>query len=91
MNHVTRRDADIVRVPTIPEPRLAMTRPIVALGIVGAAIANAARGAAFLAAADGGVVNPDRVRDALQREYQKLGRTLGDEELSAVMAGGPAA
>jgi len=59
-----------------------------ALPLTGAGIANAALAAAFLAAADGGVIVPVHVREALRREYQKLGKALGDDELDAALAGG---
>jgi SpoVK/Ycf46/Vps4 family AAA+-type ATPase len=46
----------------------------------GGQIKNAALAAAYLAAADGGVVAPQHVEHALRREFEKLGRTLRERE-----------
>jgi ABC-type dipeptide/oligopeptide/nickel transport system ATPase subunit len=47
----------------------------------GGNIKNIALAAAFLAAADGGVVTMDHILQATRREYQKLGKMLTDIEL----------
>jgi hypothetical protein len=44
-------------------------------------VKNIALAAAFTAAARGGVVTMSDVLHAVRREYQKLGKTLTDEEL----------
>jgi hypothetical protein len=46
--------------------------------LAGGNIRNAALAAAFLAAADGGVITMGHVRHAVRREHQKIGRLLDD-------------
>lgn len=46
--------------------------------LAGGNIRNAALAAAFLAAADGGVITMNHVRHAVRREHQKIGRLLDD-------------
>jgi SpoVK/Ycf46/Vps4 family AAA+-type ATPase len=65
---------------TVPRAEIDLAA-LAGMPLSGAGIANAARAAAFLAAADGGVVLPAHVREGLRREYQKLGRALTDAEL----------
>jgi hypothetical protein len=52
--------------------------------LTGGNIRNIALAAAFLAAADGGVVRMDHLMHATRREYQKLGKALGAAELAVV-------
>ncbi len=47
----------------------------------GGSIKNIALSAAYLASANGGVVDMKHLLHATRREYQKLGKTLSDEEL----------
>lgn len=49
--------------------------------LAGGNIQNIALNAAYLAAADGGVVTMGHLRHATRREYQKLGKALSDAEL----------
>ncbi len=53
------------------------------LELAGGNIRNIALAAAFLAAADGGVVDMDHVAHATRREFQKLGKILADGALEA--------
>jgi hypothetical protein len=46
--------------------------------VAGATIRDAAVGAAFLAAADGGVTTMGHIEEAMRREYSKLGRVPAD-------------
>jgi AAA+ superfamily predicted ATPase len=48
--------------------------------LAGGNIRNAALASAYLAAADGGVITQEHIRNAVRREHQKMGRLL--EELS---------
>jgi len=48
----------------------------------GGGIKNAALAAAFLAAENGGAVNLPHVLQAIRREYQKMGKSLGEAELA---------
>jgi SpoVK/Ycf46/Vps4 family AAA+-type ATPase len=50
--------------------------------LTGGNIKNIALGAAFFAASDGGVVTMDHLLRATRREFQKMGKTLSDAELS---------
>jgi MoxR-like ATPase len=52
----------------------------------GGAIRNAALAAAFAAAADGGVVNQHHVLYGIQRELIKIGKNLGEQELTRELA-----
>lgn len=52
----------------------------------GGNIKNIALSAAYLAAADDQSVQATHIAHAVRREYQKLGKTLSDEELRAVVA-----
>jgi SpoVK/Ycf46/Vps4 family AAA+-type ATPase len=54
--------------------------------ITGGAIRNIALGAAFLAAADGQVVNMNHLVRATQREYQKMGKVVVDGEFGQYAA-----
>lgn len=47
--------------------------------LAGGNIRNAALASAYLAAADGGVINMNHIRHAIRREHQKMGRLLVDE------------
>lgn len=47
--------------------------------LAGGNIRNAALASAYLAAADGGVINMSHIRHAVRREHQKMGRLLVDE------------
>ena len=47
--------------------------------LAGGNIRNAALAAAYLAAADGGVITNTHIRSAIRREHQKMGRLLEDE------------
>jgi AAA+ superfamily predicted ATPase len=49
--------------------------------LAGGNIQNIALNAAYLAAADGGVVTMSHLRHATRREYQKMGKALSDVEL----------
>jgi SpoVK/Ycf46/Vps4 family AAA+-type ATPase len=51
--------------------------------VAGGSIRNIALASAFLAAADGGVVTMDHLRDAVRREYRKMGKVLTGEEFGA--------
>jgi AAA+ superfamily predicted ATPase len=51
----------------------------------GGNIKNVALASAFLAAADGGLVTMSHLLHAIQREYQKLGKTLSVTELNRTM------
>jgi hypothetical protein len=46
--------------------------------LAGGNIRNAALAAAYLAAADGKVITPIHIRNAIRREHQKMGRLLSD-------------
>jgi hypothetical protein len=46
--------------------------------LAGGNIRNAAIAAAYLAAADGGVITMGHIRNAVRRENQKMGRLLDD-------------
>ena len=59
--------------------------------VAGGNIRNIALASAFLAAADGGVVAMRHVRDAVRREYQKIGKVLSGEEFGAKAGGRGAA
>ena len=48
----------------------------------GGNISNIALAASFLAAEDGRVVTMGHLRQATRREYQKLGKTLSEDELA---------
>jgi ATP-dependent 26S proteasome regulatory subunit len=48
----------------------------------GGSIKNAALAAAFLAAENGNVVNTSHLLQAIRREYQKMGKSLGEAELA---------
>lgn len=54
-----------------------------AVRLSGGNIKNIARSAAFLAAADGGVISMPHLVKASHREYQKLGRTWSENEWSS--------
>ena len=51
--------------------------------LAGGNIQNIALNAAYLAAADGGVVTMGHLRHATRREYQKMGKALSDLELGS--------
>jgi len=51
--------------------------------VTGGNIRNIALASAFLAAADGGTVTMRHVRDAVRREYQKIGKVLTRKDLEA--------
>ena len=51
--------------------------------VAGGNIRNIALASAFLAAADGGTVTMRHVRDAVRREYQKIGKVLTPNDLDA--------
>ena len=51
--------------------------------LAGGNIRNIALASAFLAAADGGTVTMRHVRDAVRREYQKIGKVLTPNDLDA--------
>jgi len=53
--------------------------------LAGGNIKNIALGAAFFAASDGGVVTMDHLLRATRREFQKMGKTLSEAELSGHM------
>jgi hypothetical protein len=46
--------------------------------LAGGNIRNAAIAAAYLAAADGGIITMAHIRNAVRREHQKMGRLLED-------------
>jgi len=48
----------------------------------GGNIRNASLAAAFLAASDGGIIGMPHVLKAVRREFQKMGKTLSEEELA---------
>ena len=48
----------------------------------GGNIKNAALAAAFFAAEDGGIITMEHLMKAMQREYQKMGRTLTEGEMN---------
>lgn len=52
------------------------------LSLSGGNIKNIALASAYLAAANGGLVNGEHVLHAAQREYQKLGKTLNRHEFN---------
>jgi ATPase family associated with various cellular activities (AAA)/Winged helix domain, variant len=70
------------------DPELHFERIAHAFKLSGGHIKSAAVAAAHFAAADGGVVRLPHVLHAIEREYQKLGRTLRPEELLAVQGRG---
>lgn len=47
--------------------------------LTGGNIRNATLAAAYLAAADGGVITPEHIRNAVRREHQKMGRLINDD------------
>jgi SpoVK/Ycf46/Vps4 family AAA+-type ATPase len=49
--------------------------------IAGGTVTSGALAAAFLAAADGGVIRPEHVRRALRREYAKLGKSWVEDRV----------
>jgi hypothetical protein len=49
--------------------------------IAGGNIRNVALAAAFLAAAAGGIVTMEHLIHATRREYQKMGKVVGEAEL----------
>jgi len=51
--------------------------------VAGGNIRNIALASAFLAAADGGTVTMRHIRDAVRREYQKIGKVLTHKDLEA--------
>jgi hypothetical protein len=51
----------------------------------GGSIKNVALAAAFLAAADGGVVQARHLAHAVRREYQKVGKQIAQAELDAIV------
>jgi SpoVK/Ycf46/Vps4 family AAA+-type ATPase len=56
----------------------------------GGNIKNVALAAAFLAAGDGGMVEPRHLAQAVRREYQKMGKLLTQDEVEAALLEGPA-
>jgi hypothetical protein len=56
--------------------------------VSGGAIRNIALAAAFLAAADGGVVTMAHLRHATQREYRKMGKVMSSTQTSSTSSSG---
>jgi hypothetical protein len=65
--------------PTVPQ-RGVSAEALARLPLAGGQIRTVALNAAFLAAADGGVLTPAHLLTALRREYAKHGRALSDGE-----------
>ena len=59
--------------------------------LAGGQIRSVAMNAAFLAAADGGVLCPKHLLTAVRREYAKMGRALSDSELAVFGESAPVA
>jgi hypothetical protein len=74
-------------VPLDPRLRKEIAALATRFTLSGGQISNAALAAAFLAAADRGVVRLTHILQAIRREYEKIGHTLSSDELRAAFPG----